>query len=131
MTCDVCHRTLRIGAWPFCPHEASHVSLIRDEIPGGQWFENGFDTPQKFYSHSEHRAALAAHGYEIRAKWAGPADTHLTNWAHGTVDLDKAAALVTRTRPVRYPTATTDPEAAIDVTITKTSLETSFRVERA
>lgn len=131
MTCDVCHRTLRVGAWPFCPHEASHVTVIGDEIPGGQWFENGFETPRKFYSHSEHRAALAAQGYEIRAKWAGPNDKHLTNWAAGTVNLENAAVLVTRTRPAKYPNAPTDPEAQIDVTITKETLPTSFRVEVA
>jgi hypothetical protein len=50
-----------------------------DDIPGGRWFENGFSEPRKFYSHSEHRAALAAEGCEMRPKWV-PGDKHLTRW---------------------------------------------------
>lgn len=102
MTCDVCNRELAVGAWPFCPHEpAKGLKYFEDAIPGGMVFENGFDTPQTFYSHSEHRAALAARGLQIGAKWAGPNDKHLTNWAAGTVDLDGAAALVSRGEQAR------------------------------
>jgi hypothetical protein len=54
--------------------------VVQDSIEGGQWFENGFEKPMKFYSHSEHRAALAARGREIVAKWAGPNDRHLKRW---------------------------------------------------
>jgi hypothetical protein len=42
--------------------------------------ENGFDQPTKFYSRSEHRAALAKRGLEIRAKWAGPHDKVMSRW---------------------------------------------------
>jgi hypothetical protein len=59
----------------------STQSIVTDDIPGGMWVENGFDRPIKVYSHSEHRARLAAEGCEIRAKWAGPHDKIMTNWA--------------------------------------------------
>src|SRR5688500_18495853 len=98
MTCDKCGAEIVIGAWPFCPHPAGANTVHQDEIPGGQWFENGFDTPQKFYSHSAHRKALEARGYEIVVKHAGEHDEHVTNWA-AAVDaktLENAAVLVSR-----------------------------------
>lgn len=78
--CEKCGAELRIGDYPFCPHGSGTNHITPDDIPGGQWFENGFRTPRKFYSHSEHRAALAAEGKEIVAKWAGPNDKHLKRW---------------------------------------------------
>jgi hypothetical protein len=84
MTCDRCCRDLETGEHGIglCPLEPrSHgLSVIPDEIPGGQWFENGFERPMKFYSHSAHRKALADRGREIVAKWAGPNDRHLKRW---------------------------------------------------
>lgn len=94
MTCDKCGFELHVGDYPFCPHARGSQSVIGDEWPGGKTFENGFESPQTFYSRSEHEAALAARGLEIRAKWAGPADKHLTNWAAGAVDLEGAEAFV-------------------------------------
>lgn len=44
------------------------VQIITDDVPGGFTVENGFKTPQKFYSKSEHRRALAAHGMRIADK---------------------------------------------------------------
>jgi hypothetical protein len=67
--------------------------LIRDDIPGGQWFENGFSTPQKFYSHSAHRAALDREGLQIAPRWV-PGSKHLSRWV--SVDLAAATALVSR-----------------------------------
>lgn len=68
-----------------------------DDIPGGQWFENGFKTPRKFYSHSEHRAALAAEGLQITAKNAGDHDKICRRWdAPDAVTLSNAAILLTR-----------------------------------
>jgi hypothetical protein len=81
--CECCGEAIEIGQWPFCPHERGGNAVVPDDIPGGQWFENGFDTPQKFYSHSAHRAALAANGCEIRAKWAGPGATEATLQLYG------------------------------------------------
>ena len=78
--CPKCGADVQIGDFPFCPHGRSGAAIVRDEIPGGQIFENGFPTPQKFYSHSQHRAALAARGLELRPKWSGPDDRHMTRW---------------------------------------------------
>jgi hypothetical protein len=91
--CEKCGTVLSVGDYPFCPHPRGSQTVVGDDIPGGQIFENGFATPQKFYSHSEHRAALAALGREPAPKWV-PGDKHLTRW--DTVDLEAAAVLVTR-----------------------------------
>ena len=97
VTCDCCGVELRVGDYPFCPHGKSTLATHADDVPGGFVAENGFSEPRRFYSHSAHERALAAEGYEIRAKWAGPDDKHLTRW--DTVDLDSARALVSRTKP--------------------------------
>ncbi len=95
--CPDCGTVLEIGSFPFCPHGQTKAAVISDEIPGGQVFENGFDTPQIFYSHSAHRAALAERGLEIKAKWAGPADRHLSRWdAPCATTLENAKILLTR-----------------------------------
>lgn len=78
--CDACGRELKIGDYPFCPHGSGTNNVIQDEIPGGQWFENGFKHPRKFYSHSAHRAALAAEGKEIVVRHAGEHERHVTKW---------------------------------------------------
>jgi hypothetical protein len=97
MVCDDCGSELTVGSWPYCPHGRGLAHVISDDVPGGFVVENGFETPQRFYSKSEHRRALAQNGYEIRAKWAGPLDKHLTNWASmDQYTLDAAKALVLR-----------------------------------
>ena len=99
MTCDRCGHELQIADFPFCPHGSTKLAVIQDEIPGGQWFENGFDTPQKFYSHSAHRAALKANGCQTAAKWAGPGDLHLKRWdVPSQKTLDDAKVLLSRGR---------------------------------
>ncbi len=73
--------------------------IITDDIPGGQWFENGFDRPRKFYAHSEHRRALAELGREIAAKHAGPLDKICQRWdAVDAQTLENARVLVSRGR---------------------------------
>jgi len=94
--CDECGAELQVGVWPFCPHGRSASVVIPDDVPGGFWVENGFNEPRQFYSRSAHRAALARENMEVRVRWAGPHDQHVTRW--DTVDLDSAAALVTRNR---------------------------------
>lgn len=94
MTCDACGTELQIGDFPFCPHGRSTLATRPDDVPGGFWIENGFATPQKFYSRSAYQQALAKRGLEQRVKWAGPDDQHITRW--DTVDLDAAAQLVQR-----------------------------------
>ncbi len=80
MVCDTCHKELQVGDFPFCPHGRGVNAIEPDDVPGGFVVENGFDTPQRFYSHSAHEKALAEKGLEIRAKYAGPNDKHLKPW---------------------------------------------------
>ena len=116
MTCDKCGEALRVSDWPFCPHGASAHSVVADDIPGGQVFENGFDVPTRFFSHSAHRAALAARGCEIAAKWV-PGDKHLSRWdVPDAKTLENAAILLTRGAKARelemepHPITVTDGE---------------------
>lgn len=121
MTCEKCGIALSVGDYPFCPHGPTQMAIIGDEINGGggAWFENGFDSPQFFRHHSEHRAALAARGLEIRAKWAGPHDKIMSRWdAPDAYTLDAAAQLVTRTKAPKG-----------DIPIDVTTLADKFRVE--
>lgn len=92
--CEHCGHELRVGDWPHCPHGRGSFINVPDDVPGGFVVENGFDEPTRFYSHSEHRAALAARGMELRPKWAGEHDKHLTRW--DSVDLDGARAMLER-----------------------------------
>jgi len=95
--CESCGVEIAVGAWPFCPHGAAHSAIVTDEIIGGQVFENGFDEPTVFYSKQAHREALAAQGYEVRAKWAGPNDKHLKRMDAPTEKtLRDAAVLLSR-----------------------------------
>lgn len=115
--CEKCGKTLHVGMFPFCPHEPGVQQVVGDDVPGGFWAENGFDQPRKFYSKSEHVKALAAEGLEIRAKWAGPEDKHLTRW--DSVDLDAAAALVSRGVEARIAKKKTHfPRATEPITVT-------------
>jgi hypothetical protein len=41
------------------------LQIITDDVPGGFTVENGFKTPQTFYSKSEHRRALSERGLRI------------------------------------------------------------------
>lgn len=114
MTCEKCGHELKVGDFPFCPHETGSQTVIGDEVPGGFWAENGFSEPRKFYSHSEHEAALAAEGYEIRAKNAGQNDKIMSNWAAGidAQTLANAADLLSRKKDTRWK----DADAVITVT---------------
>jgi len=119
-TCEKCGVVVRLGSFPFCPHEPTKLFVATDEIPGGMVVENGFEAPIRVYSHSEHRRRLAENGCEIRAKWAGPNDTEMTNWAAGidATTLANAAALVSRTKTPKG-----------DVPIDVTTLAERFTVE--
>ena len=112
--CDTCGAVLHVGDWFACPHGRAHSSVISDEIPGGMVVENGFPEPIRVFSHSEHRRLLAERGLEIRAKWAGEHDRHLTRW--DTVDLEGAAVLVTRGAQARAEKRALREEFPIEVT---------------
>jgi len=113
--CPACGHEMQIGDFPFCPHGSGVQSVISDEWVGGRVFENGFDKPTRFFSPSEHRAALAARGLEIRAKWAGVHDKVMSRWdAPDATTLANAAILLTRGRK------TADPaDEPIPITVTK------------
>lgn len=123
MTCDECGAELHVGDYPFCPHGSGSQAVAQDEIPGGMWVENGFPQPIKVYSHSEHRRLLAERGLEIRAKYCGDADKHLTNWAAGIdrATLDNAAVLVSRRKST--PFATPEELAEFPITVTNIRFE--------
>jgi hypothetical protein len=128
VTCEDCGKELTIGDWPYCPHGHAAMHVIPDDIPGGQVFENGFDEPTRFYSHSAHRAALKARGCFINAKWAGPGDQHLKRWdAPSAKSLEDARILLER-----GPQARRERQAArfpkADQAVTVQDGEGSFRV---
>lgn len=123
--CEKCGRALRVGDFPFCPHETGAQTVVGDDVPGGFWMENGFDEPRKFYSKSEHVKALAAEGLEIRAKWAGPNDKYLTRW--DSVDLEGAAALVSRGAQAIRERQSRWPKASIPITVTEGD---TFRIKQ-
>lgn len=93
MTCETCHKTLELGEYPFCPHGFGAGNTRHADVtwPGGKVFENGFSTPQRFYSPAEYKAALAARGLQIRDDVERHAGALIT-----AETLDKAKALVTR-----------------------------------
>lgn len=126
MTCETCGQELSVGAWPWCPHGHSETRYFQDEVPGGFVVENGFDTPTRFYSHSEHERALAARGLQIGAKWAGPHDRHLQRWdVPCSATLESARILLSRKKS--DPFVTEPEEARVPITVTD-SAET-FRYE--
>lgn len=118
--CETCGGVLTTGDWPFCPHGTpGKFSVTPDDVPGGFWAENGFAEPRKFYSHSAHRAALAAEGLEIRAKWAGEHDKIMSNWG-ASIDagtLENARTLVSRGAQARAEKAGRWPKADLPVTV--------------
>jgi hypothetical protein len=81
--CETCQRESRVLGWNYDPaplccdqpmtlgSRGSTLQIITDDVPGGFTVENGFKTPQTFYSKSEHRRALSQHGLRIaeRGEW--------------------------------------------------------------
>ncbi len=68
--CDRCNHYIQIGEHPFCPHGQSRTTPFRDEIPGGLVCENYGPQPVTFYSHSERRAYMRAHGLLEKEKFS-------------------------------------------------------------
>lgn len=61
--CSKCGHTMESGDYPFCPHGKAETSMIvSDGIPGGITLENYGPKPVTFYSHSERRRYMEAHG---------------------------------------------------------------------
>lgn len=93
-TCEKCGAEITVSEWPFCPHGRGSFTNVPDDVPGGFTVENGFETPQTFYSRSAHLKALADRGMELRVKNAGPLDKIVPRW--DSVDLEGAKQLVMR-----------------------------------
>lgn len=94
--CEDCGKIIEVSEWPWCPHGKGANTVVADGIPGGMVVENGFDKPTRFDSHSAHRKALDAKGYQLRHDNRGPLDKVFPRW--DSVDLDAATALVSRTK---------------------------------
>lgn len=70
-TCETCGAELELGDWPFCPHgRKGSYTNFKDDIPGGVTVENYGPQELTFYSHSERRRYMAAHGLREREKFA-------------------------------------------------------------
>ena len=88
----------RVGQCPDCGGETQRIwkpglktSVRSDEWAGGKTFENGFATPQTFYSPSEYHKALSARGLKVRG------DGEEGRWSPMSKEgLQKAEALVRR-----------------------------------
>lgn len=76
--CETCRAQVERLQWNYDPPPECHgpmaegsfgsgrtVQIITDDVPGGFVVENGFSSPQKFYSKSAHRAALSEKGLRI------------------------------------------------------------------
>jgi hypothetical protein len=117
MICEKCQNEIPLGGWPWCPHEKGANAVVPDSVPGGFVAENGFAEPRRFDSKSAHAKALAAEGYEIRAKNAGEHDKQCPRW--DTVDLDAAKTLLERGPQARREKAKRWPNATTPITVTE------------
>jgi hypothetical protein len=112
--CERCYQWLSkgahgVGVCPFEPRKG-HV-VIPDDVPGGFVVENGFATPQKFYSKKEHRRALAENGNMLCDWNRGDHDKVCPRW--DAVDLESAAALVARHQKAYKDDVPTAPPALV------------------
>ena len=83
--CHVCHYIFEAFEWSHekicckkCGAATEHIwlpgqspTVIDDSIPGGMVIENIGPTPQKFYSKSDYRAAVAAAGLKPLVRHVG------------------------------------------------------------
>ncbi len=129
MTCPKCGKTLSVGEWPFCDGAQGHgfgasFNAQPDDIPGGETLENVGHVPQTFYSRSEKRRWLKAHGIEEMVRHVPIPGTdrspHTQSWV--SVDLDAARALAERQAHTRATSREAEPSAAT-VAAVKRALE--------
>lgn len=134
MTCDRCFKLSTDGEHgeglcPYEPRSRAHA-IVPDDVPGGFVVENGFDKPTRFYSRSEHQAALAARGLEIKAKWAGPGDKHLKRMDIPCAQtLENARILLSRGTVKAVPDSEISHEERIPITVTEMSETFRYRME--
>lgn len=116
MICDKCGGTIEIGEWPFCPHGfGASYNAQADDIPGGETLENVGHTPQTFYSKSEKRRYLKAHGLQEFIRHIPVPGTdrspHTTSWTG--VNLEAGKALAERQAHTRYVDSKERPDPQI------------------
>lgn len=74
MVCERCFKTTTDGEHGvgLCPYEprSRGAAIQVDDIPGGIVIENGFKTPQTFYSKSAMDRAFAENGLTRKERWA-------------------------------------------------------------
>jgi hypothetical protein len=113
--CSKCGHVMESGDYPFCPHGKTRTLYInRDEIPGGITLENYGPQPVTFYSHSERRRYMEAHGIREKEKFSPARGTDkdpagIPN-PKGYMDpqtLENARILLTRVKGAKDPNATT------------------------
>lgn len=62
-TCDLCHKVLAVGDFPFCPHGRSEMKVIDDTLPGGaRMLENLGPEPVYIETKSQLRSEMRARG---------------------------------------------------------------------
>ena len=103
MTCERCYQSTDVGphGHGLCPLEPRKGhTVVPDDVPGGFVVENGFSTPQRFYSKSAHRAALDREGFQLAPRYVEGNKVGMTKWV--SVDLEGATALVSRGAAPRH-----------------------------
>lgn len=86
--CEKCGRVLQVGDWPFCGGRHAHgrmtLQVVPDDIPGGETIENLAPEPITFYSRSEKRDYLRAHGIREQVRHVGTPGSdkspHTSRW---------------------------------------------------
>lgn len=124
MTCPSCGGMIEIGGWPWCPHASGMYNAQPDDIPGGETLENLGHNEITFYSRSEKRRWLKAHGIEEMVRHVPIPGTdkspHTVSWT--SVDLEGAKALAERQAHTRATSREMEPSAAT-VAAVKRALE--------
>jgi hypothetical protein len=104
--CPVCQGEITMGDFPFCKgdpadHGRASFATKREDYPGGIVLHNLGKEPVRVYSESQRKRIMAERGLVEAVRHVPVPGTdsspHTTDWARGTVDLDAAAVLVTRT----------------------------------
>lgn len=104
--CEKCGGELTLGDFPFCSgdpadHGRASFATKREDYPGGLVLHNLGKEPVTVYSESQRKRIMRERGLVemVRHVPVPGTDTspHTTDWSRGTVDLEAAAALVTRT----------------------------------
>lgn len=117
--CEKCQKPLHVGDFPFCPHEAtSATTVIGDEL---DYVDHNLGAEPVHITSREQRKRLMAERGLVEAVRHVPVpgsdrSPHTTNWAAGCVDLEAAAALVSRMgAPVREKTPETADRSGVAI----------------